>query len=72
MWNCGGPPGGAPSSRRATTAGAPRLSVQTGEENAAALRLYQGFGFQPVTGVRQLLLDLPTSTSETVRARHPL
>jgi hypothetical protein len=25
-----------------------------------------------MAGVRQLLLDLPTSTSETVRARHPL
>jgi GNAT superfamily N-acetyltransferase len=58
--------------RRATTAGAPRLAVQTGEENEAAVRLYQGFGFRPVTGVRQLLLDLPTPTSETVRARHPL
>jgi ribosomal protein S18 acetylase RimI-like enzyme len=50
--------------RRATTARVPRLAVQTDEDNAAALSLYRDFGFQPVTGAQQLLLDLPASDRE--------
>jgi GNAT superfamily N-acetyltransferase len=38
--------------------GALRLSVQTEPENIAALRLYERYGFTPVTGVRHLMLDL--------------
>ena len=53
--------------RRATTARVPRLAVQTDEDNAAALSLYRDFGFQPVTGVQQLLLDLPASAREGTR-----
>jgi ribosomal protein S18 acetylase RimI-like enzyme len=55
--------------RRATTARVPRLAVQTDEDNAAALSLYRDFGFQPVTGVQQLLLDLPASDRERARTR---
>jgi ribosomal protein S18 acetylase RimI-like enzyme len=55
--------------RRATTARVPRLAVQTDEDNAAALSLYRDFGFQPVTGVQQLLLDLPASDREGARIR---
>jgi GNAT superfamily N-acetyltransferase len=55
--------------RRATTAGVPRLAVQTDEDNAAALSLYGDFGFQPVSGVQQLLLDLPASAREGARIR---
>jgi GNAT superfamily N-acetyltransferase len=38
--------------------GALRLSLQTEEENADALRLYERYGFAPVTGLRHLTLDL--------------
>jgi GNAT superfamily N-acetyltransferase len=38
--------------------GALRLSLQTEEDNADALRLYERYGFGPVTGLRHLTLDL--------------
>jgi GNAT superfamily N-acetyltransferase len=38
--------------------GALRLTLQTEPENIAALRLYERYGFAPVTGLRQLTLDL--------------
>lgn len=42
----------------ATADGAVRLSLQTEPGNGAALRLYQGLGFQPVDGVVALTLAL--------------
>ena len=42
--------------------GALRLTVQTEDDNAAALRFYERYGFGPVTGLRHLTLSLaPTS-----------
>jgi GNAT superfamily N-acetyltransferase len=38
--------------------GALRLSLQTEPENTGALRLYEQYGFTPVTGLRHLTLDL--------------
>jgi len=38
--------------------GAQRLSVQTEADNAGALRLYERYGFTPVTGLCHLMLDL--------------
>jgi GNAT superfamily N-acetyltransferase len=38
--------------------GAVRLSLQTEDENTDALRLYERYGFRPVTGLRHLTLDL--------------
>jgi GNAT superfamily N-acetyltransferase len=38
--------------------GALRLTLQTEDDNAAALRLYERFGFVPVTGLRHLTLPL--------------
>jgi GNAT superfamily N-acetyltransferase len=43
----------------ATERGALRLTLQTEDDNAAALRLYERHGFQPVTGLRHLTLPLP-------------
>jgi ribosomal protein S18 acetylase RimI-like enzyme len=42
----------------ATRRGALRLSLQTEPENTGALRLYEQYGFTPVTGLRHLTLDL--------------
>ena len=39
--------------------GALRLTLQTEDENIPALRLYERFGFGPVTGLRHLVLSLP-------------
>ena len=41
--------------------GALRLSLQTEEDNADALRLYERYGFGPVTGLRHLVLNLSES-----------
>jgi GNAT superfamily N-acetyltransferase len=38
--------------------GALRLTLQTEDDNATALRLYERYGFGPVTGLRHLMLDL--------------
>jgi GNAT superfamily N-acetyltransferase len=38
--------------------GALRLTLQTEDDNAAALQLYERYGFGPVTGLRHLTLDL--------------
>jgi len=38
--------------------GALRLTLQTEDDNIAALRLYEGYGFGPVTGLRHLMLPL--------------
>jgi ribosomal protein S18 acetylase RimI-like enzyme len=38
--------------------GALRMTLQTEDDNVAALRLYQQYGFTPVTGLRQLALAL--------------
>jgi GNAT superfamily N-acetyltransferase len=44
--------------------GALRLSLQTEDDNTAALRLYERYGFRPVTGLRQLTLDLAPADHE--------
>jgi GNAT superfamily N-acetyltransferase len=38
--------------------GASRLTLQTEDDNVAALRLYERYGFGPVTGLRHLMLAL--------------
>lgn len=38
--------------------GALRLTLQTEDDNAAALRLYEQYGFGPVPGLRHLMLPL--------------
>jgi GNAT superfamily N-acetyltransferase len=38
--------------------GARRLTLQTEDDNAIALRLYERLGFEPVTGLRHLVLAL--------------
>ncbi|HET9852605.1 MAG TPA: GNAT family N-acetyltransferase [Candidatus Limnocylindrales bacterium] len=43
----------------ATERGALRLTLQTEDDNAAALRLYERYGFQPVAGFRHFTLPLP-------------
>jgi GNAT superfamily N-acetyltransferase len=45
--------------------GALRLTLQTEEDNAAALRLYEQYGFGPVTGLRHLTLDLALTDRAT-------
>jgi RimJ/RimL family protein N-acetyltransferase len=54
----------------ATQRGALRLTVQTEDENAAALRLYERYGFRRVTGLRSLTfpLDGPTRSNHERRA----
>lgn len=47
--------------------GASRLTLQTEDDNVAALRLYERFGFGPVTGLRHLTLAL----APTGRASEP-
>ena len=42
----------------ATQRGASRLTLQTEDDNAPALRLYERYGFRPVTGLRHLTLPL--------------
>jgi GNAT superfamily N-acetyltransferase len=42
----------------ATERGAVRLTLQTEDDNAAALRLYERYGFRAVAGVRHLTLPL--------------
>ena len=34
------------------------MTLQTEDDNVAALRLYEKYGFTPVTGLRQLALAL--------------
>ena len=41
--------------------GALRLTVQTETDNVSALRLYEQYGFGPVTGLRHLMLALPST-----------
>ena len=48
--------------------GALRLTLQTEDDNEAALRLYERYGFTPVAELRQLVLDL---TSTEARPRRP-
>lgn len=38
--------------------GALRLTLQTEDDNVAAMRLYERYGFGPVTGLRHLMLAL--------------
>ena len=45
--------------------GALRLTLQTEDDNVAALRLYERYGFSPVTGLRHLMLALATTHHET-------
>ena len=45
--------------------GALRLTLQTEDDNAAALRLYERYGFSPVTGVRHLMLALAPAGQTT-------
>jgi GNAT superfamily N-acetyltransferase len=42
----------------ARNAGAVRLTVQTEDDNAAALRMYEAYGFDALTGFRNLILPL--------------
>ena len=42
----------------AQRSGALRLTLQTEDDNVAALRLYERYGFGSVTGLRHLILDL--------------
>jgi GNAT superfamily N-acetyltransferase len=44
--------------------GALRLTLQTEDGNAEALRLYDRYGFRPVTGLRHLMLDLAATDRE--------
>jgi GNAT superfamily N-acetyltransferase len=45
--------------------GALRLTVQTEDGNATALRLYERYGFGPVTGLRHLTLGLVSTGPAT-------
>lgn len=45
--------------------GALRLSLQTEDDNVAALRMYERYGFEPVTGLRHLSLALTPTDGET-------
>ena len=45
--------------------GALRLTVQTEDDNAPALRLYERYGFGPVTGLRHLMLALAPNGQAT-------
>ena len=42
--------------------GASRLTLQTEDDNDAAVRLYEGYGFRPVTGLRHLMLAVGTTS----------
>lgn len=44
--------------------GALRLTLQTEEDNVAALRLYGRYGFGPVTGMRHLSLPLTSANAD--------
>ena len=49
--------------------GALRLTLQTEDDNVAALRLYEQYGFGPVTGLRHLTLALaPTGEANDRRS----
>jgi GNAT superfamily N-acetyltransferase len=45
--------------------GALRLTLQTEDDNEAALRLYERYGFGPVTGLRHLTLGLAPADRAT-------
>jgi GNAT superfamily N-acetyltransferase len=45
--------------------GALRLTLQTESDNATALRLYERYGFGPVTGLRHLMLALAPTGDAT-------
>jgi GNAT superfamily N-acetyltransferase len=45
--------------------GALRLTLQTEDDNDAALRLYERYGFGPVTGLRHLMLGLAPTNRAT-------
>jgi ribosomal protein S18 acetylase RimI-like enzyme len=45
--------------------GALRLTLQTEDDNVAALRLYERYGFGPVEGLRHLTLALAPTDRET-------
>lgn len=47
--------------------GALRLTLQTEDGNATALRLYERYGFRPTTGLRHLTLPLGTPSRDTPR-----
>jgi GNAT superfamily N-acetyltransferase len=46
--------------------GALRLTIQTEDDNEAGLRLYERYGFRPVTGVQNLSLALAPDGHATV------
>jgi GNAT superfamily N-acetyltransferase len=46
--------------------GALRLTLQTEEDNAAALRLYEQYGFVPVSGMRYLALALASGDARNM------
>jgi GNAT superfamily N-acetyltransferase len=45
--------------------GALRLTLQTEDDNVAALRLYERYGFRPVRGLRHLMLALAPTRNAT-------
>lgn len=45
--------------------GALRLTLQTEDDNLTAQRLYEGYGFGPVTGLRHLSLSLAPTVQAT-------
>jgi ribosomal protein S18 acetylase RimI-like enzyme len=48
--------------------GAARLTLQTEDDNAPALRLYERYGFGAVTGLRHLTLSLGRSSGDSDEA----
>ena len=45
-----------------------RLTLQTEDDNAPALRLYERYGFSPITGLRHLMLSLSPTTQSSLDA----
>jgi GNAT superfamily N-acetyltransferase len=70
QWRRTGVPGALLDAVRAAAVerGALRLTVQTEDDNASALRLYERYGFGPVTGLRHFMLALaPTGHGRDIR-----
>ena len=53
----------------AQQSGALRLTLQTEDDNVAALRLYERYGFGPVTGLRHLTLAVAEARAGSRRRR---